>query len=660
MDINPEVENVHSIKIKFTVYQSSEILGSPSFTVGMYAADAIEEGPLSFFQTGAGANLAQEQYVIATELDSGAVEYEIDIPYSEISKGGLQKLVFRFWPEVTASNPEFSLMTSGDVDMEALFAPIDIPGLNIPVLDVTTVDDYSVPFGEFVLDSESAARILFNGDANSGEPQAFLAIAIMFDGVIMEMSEDSGFPLRDFSTMLEPEVILQSLHREIRLSNASEDMMSSIVLIHDMIDPETNLVRGGWMYNRDRDRIDVEVVMPERETHTSLGFAAAISKIHPDTPDKDEEPHHVLAREIFETLAVGIAEHEIVEIGGEYYYAPEGISADGQLIVRPEVMGNSLTAIDIYKYIKNDLGNAEKAERFLIGFANTLDLMLEMQEQTPTNLFPEKIIAQFSEDESSYSLIAEGDEFYIGNDFFLPEGNEYMHSFGTLFEMQDEKNILNASLISSMPGNTQEEKWAAYEQEVRVQDAVSRLLATRTKSLNFVYRFYLAQGETVAARYNINTGKPIEFIDGVLTTPCTPGEATYLFRLAIVFGDVKMQGQARHIMATGLEELSAYFSDKYGDEIFTPEFWQENQDTVFVQQYFNEITKIYLVMFNDSDLGDAPNFVAEQPLPVPFGNLPAYLESVDVDMFLRHMWGLNMGQDVEKPMWMQDSALIEP
>ena len=451
--------------------------------------------------------------------------------------------------------------------------------------------------------------------------------------------------------------------REIRLS-AGGGTIDYLLLLNDMIDPDTNLVRGGWRYydvdRSQRDiQISIEAVKPERETHTSLGFAAAaLSMPRMVTPDSPvlEEPPHVLAKKIFETLAVGIAENEIVEIGGEYYYAPEGLSESGRLIVRPEAMGDSLAAIEIYKYIKNDLGDAEKAERFLIGFANTFDLMLEMQEQTPTNLFPEKIIVQFTEDESSYSFIAEKDEFYIGDDFFLPKRDEYMHSEGTLWGMEEQSDIRNASsLMLSMPGESQEEKWAFYEREVRVQDAVARILVARTKSLNFVYRFYLAQGDALSARYNINTGKPIELIDGVLRTPCTPGEASSLFQLATVFGDVEMQGQARHIIATGLEELSVYFSDKYDDEIYTPEFWQENQDTVFVQLYFDELTMLRLMLLHGGEANIDSNFVVENPLPTPFGNLLAYFESSDVEAFLRHIWNLNMSEDVEKPAWMQSA-----
>lgn len=660
LPVNPGLDNIGSIRVSFSILKDAGMPSGRNFFIGTLAPSLAypdeSDGQLYSdpYYDEVKINVPyqpefmeyMDRYMSITEHDDSSTHYELDIPYDQF-RSGRTKLLLRFLPDVKFSDLEFVVMGYGvnlDLLTELPDAISDMRVLNIwSPEDAAAVED-EFPYAHIFLDN------LWNPEL--GEDYNFIYSDILADGDIANSTffysvdaftshfgavEIWTVPVSSVEYLTNipgnPDILPEILSGYINVywrADRPEMMPFWKFIENEMMDPETNLVTGVWA-----DYPVKAKVQPERRTYANLGILDAMLVSYSDSRVS------TYLDPLLSRLAEGIATHEILEINGDYYYVPEGINPDGSITVRANALGYAETIFFVYEYLAKDMEKQELADKMLRGYANSLQLMLVAQEDTPSNLLPERITVNFGED-GTHSINYDG-EFYIGNTFFFSAGlgtDGASAQFGKMTTgLPNWLTYFDA--VSYTPGSTQQDKWENYEAATRRYDAAYRILNSTYRILYNVYTFQ-AQDGRFASRYTLD-GQAVEFADGVLTTPGTPGEALGWYLIGAIFHDNNMQGRAQYIIATGMGEMENYFSEQlkaYPDyNSFSQDrtFFRDNKDTVFARNHLLEVSHIYTVLLKYSSAGSSsPPFGQEYITNWEHGDVDQILERVrmkNVDVF---------------------------
>lgn len=281
-------------------------------------------------------------------------------------------------------------------------------------------------------------------------------------------------------------------------------------VLDNMVDPETGLIYGVW------DNAQGVLVATDRISRSTLQIAIAMM----GTENVDE------AR--IWALIDAVIEHELLYINGTYYYVPGGqLSADGTVELDLDdfavTEGFMSYFRDMIWYHKEDQQKDPLATyKTLEGFANSMELLLEGQEQNPTNLPPGTLRVTFNED-GTRTFESVG-EFHMDNVFFsiwaiAHEFNYAEATSGFQFMMAEKFNELIEHFLTAKADGNEEYAAQDLEQARRIASYYQnsmRIVNTSYQMYYDVYNFTKAQdGSTIfAAAYDVNTGDVV-FRDSV-------------------------------------------------------------------------------------------------------------------------------------------------
>ncbi len=295
-----------------------------------------------------------------------------------------------------------------------------------------------------------------------------------------------------------------------------------------------------------------------------------------------------------------IIANDLVVVGHRLYYAPNGIGEDGAMDLHLSDFAFNDEFIRLLAEYSNDTGG-RLAEEFgsamlLEGFANSLRLILEGQEQNPTRLPASHLSVFFTPDGMNYEL-APSDTFDMNNPFF---------SMGlTTFELfahalEEFKFIVNPgsfkSILERLSGVKNGDYNESQEQLIREGAAMYAemynaftLVNTYYESCLDVYHFLKVQpSDTIYAnQYNVYTGEKIDgptdtlYAEFSMLAPFvqrfgTPATTLNYFSLAGLFNDEIMVKETGHLLIVNFDMYTSEMFSRYSSELTNPDLYADN------------------------------------------------------------------------------------
>lgn len=213
-----------------------------------------------------------------------------------------------------------------------------------------------------------------------------------------------------------------------------------------------------------------------------------------------------------------IINHQIVRVGNKLYYAPNGFSEDGMMDLKlSDFAINDQLIRFLAEYSVDSRGRLDEkfgCAIFLEGFANSMELILEAQEQSPTRLPSSEVKVIFHED-YSYELLP-SDTFNINDSYFSMWLMSYQQFEVVVdnFKGRDQPGLdalikrINANNDGSYNTNQEEMIREAMAMYAERYDAY-RIVNTYYKSCLNIYNFVKTQSSSTvyAAGYNVDTGE---------------------------------------------------------------------------------------------------------------------------------------------------------
>jgi|GEM_PF-2295288 len=230
----------------------------------------------------------------------------------------------------------------------------------------------------------------------------------------------------------------------------------------------------------------------------------------------------VLSNDEIDFMVNSIIANDLIRMGDTLYYAPHGISDDGvmQLKLSDFAISSDLFRIFIdYSNDENRLDEKYGNAMLLEGFANSLKLVLEGQEQNATRLPASELKVIFTDGGNNYELQS-SDTFDINNSFFAVGLIAFM-DFGvvnngggrfTALKFEKTKDA-TAKKLSAGNDGVYSDRQAAYirECEALYSEIYSAYTIQNTlyESWLSIYNFLQVQPSRTAyaPKYNVHTGQ---------------------------------------------------------------------------------------------------------------------------------------------------------
>ena len=436
--------------------------------------------------------------------------YSVRIPYEQFN-GGARDLVLQFLPGATYDNVQIYADGGGSFDSGRLDeliseqAPVEVEDFN----NLTSWMGAEAESLEGMIWRDITAQI---ASMRKWSPDVISDGLINPDGTTNMYLADYGLEEYEDEIVGEFGVVPEGVMALIIAVDDSDYLSFSrnrtalvTFVLDNMVDPETGLIYGVW------DNAQVALVATDRVSGATLQIASAMLA----TNDVD------LTR--IQALFDAVIEHEILEIGGIYYYVPGGeLNADGTI----ELDLADFAVPDSFMSYFNDMiwyGQEDQQEdpmatyKMLEGFANSMELLLEGQELNPTNLPAETIRVTFNED-GSRTFESVG-EFYMDNPLFSVWSVSYGHSYATAtsgfqFMMAEKFDELIEHFLTAKSDGNEEYATQELEQARKIASYYQnsmRIVNTCYQMYYDIYNFTKAQnGNTIfAAVYDVNTGEII-------------------------------------------------------------------------------------------------------------------------------------------------------
>ena len=433
--------------------------------------------------------------------------YVVNIPYEQFN-GGASDLVLQFLPGATYANVR--IYVDGDESFDAAKLE-ELTAEKAPIL----VEDFNDLTSWMGAEAQSLEGMIWRDVTAQIATLSKWSPNVISDGLIntdgtanmyladydLEGYEDEI--IGDFGVVPEGIMALIMAVDDSDFLSFSRNRTALVTFVLDnMVDPETGLIYGVW------DNAQGALFATDRVSGATLQIASAMLA----TNDVD----HTRIQALFDA----VIEHEILEINNTYYYVPGGeIGEDGtiELDLADFAVTDSFLHyfLDMIWYDKEDQQEDPLATyKMLEGFANSLELLLEGQEQNPTNLPADTLTVTFNED-GTYNFESIG-EFHMDNLFFsvlpISQGHNYASATSGFQFMMAEKfdELIEHFLTAKGDGNeeyaTQEldqaRKIASYYQNSM------RIVNTSYQMYYDVYNFIkLQDGNTIfAAGYDVYSG----------------------------------------------------------------------------------------------------------------------------------------------------------
>ena len=609
--INPDVAGVYSLQVDFTIYTEMDTKGGTYVFAGLFPPDASFDTFQNIFQPDWSEDVVgNNSYTERIVNPDSSRTYHIEIPYSAFQSGKYQ-FSLRILNDVQASDPEFSILVQEGTNLADVFVDASYyKPSTAPVLSSTD------EFGE-VLIPNTAEYVNFTSYNGSPSIDIFplvrdahtSIIANYTDGAfvfwhgrnlgfnnpdVVEYLEENQITIDDNDVFILPEELAEAAILSFNDYYTQPQTFAYLQFAYErMLDEETNLLRGVYYIVPDFETFDPndsrnpflfdiypewntpqgELLFTERRNYAAIDFLELFAWLEFDMIDQDagvqvgsyydaalyySEEYQRPARQLFEHLALGVADNEIVEVNGQFYYAPEGVEMldDGtaSFVINPDVMGNALGILNAYNYLKFNLEDDVRSHRLLLGYAYTLSLMLEMQDQTPTNLFPEFIQVKISPD-GTKNFTPSG-EFNIANDFIINFPRDLFMA-ETLFMGMQRDNLEEKHLVQYMDGNTPEEKWENFVYVVEEQWAAFELVGGGYQAIMNVYDYWKTYG--LAGNVDVITGE-------ITNDHLSPAQAAAWFRVGYIAFDQQLRGEALKAMNDAMVEVADYYALHYNGE----------------------------------------------------------------------------------------------
>ena len=301
----------------------------------------------------------------------------------------------------------------------------------------------------------------------------------------------------------------------------------------------------------------------------------------------------VLTIDEIDFLMNSIIAYDIIRVGDTLYYAPNGISENGVMALNLSdfaINDEFFLLVSEYSLDGSRLDKEFGCAMLLEGFVNSLQLVLEAQEQNETRLPSEKLTVIFSSDGASYEL-QPSNTFDITNSFFsmgLGSYDSFLHcELGyEVYKNEFENRIKELKKVDKQ-NITDEETQIIRECEAIYSEMynVNTIANICYESWLNVYDFLKVQpsDNIYAPKYNVHTGEMIEAntdtlyyefsaMEPFIKRFGTPGTSINYHFLVSIFNDSKMVVESAHLTI-----ISYHFI--YHDRIFFfTEYDPENLD----------------------------------------------------------------------------------
>jgi len=233
----------------------------------------------------------------------------------------------------------------------------------------------------------------------------------------------------------------------------------------------------------------------------------------------------ILTNDEIDFLVNSIIKYDLKLIGEKIYYAPHGISSDGvmQLYLSDFVISSEL--FNVFMEYSNDssrLDDKYGLALLLEGYANSLKLILEAQEQNATRLPSKELKVKFTDGGGSYNL-QPSDVFDINDSYFAVNLREFegygrfwgdSEVFSELKFIKTDGSCADNLIIEEGAVFTEKQMESIRECEAEYSEVYNAYIIQNTlyESWLSVYNFLQMQPEETvyAPMYNVHTGEMIE------------------------------------------------------------------------------------------------------------------------------------------------------
>ncbi len=522
-----ERESVESITIEFDLIETIAPLDpvtfgySRGFFIGIHNFDTIPIMPpwannqnieaFRIFSEQRGGDTDRDKFLEFPELAVSMQKYverdgnhiRMVIPYSEFSNAS-KSLTLQFLPGTTFGNLTAQLFCDEGLDIDKitrLVENIETDLFHEVVLPLINVDESNMIPASM---AESQDHI---NDMIYGQKIINQGLVINSDGSInmpvsmFDLGEYANEVQGKYATVPDGLVSVFMTLTMDRFTKAER---------RQVIDFTLNLIDENGQFAGIYDISQEKMVATDRKV-SALPILSAML-MHLD--------FGILSDQEIDQVLNSIINNQIVRVGNKLYYAPNGFGENGvmELNLSDFAINDQLFRV-LAKYSVDSNGRLDEkfgCALFLEGFANSLELILEAQEQNPTRLPSPEVKVRFHED-FSYDLEPSG-TFKINDSYFSLWLNTYQQ-----FELyiNDFKSgdipALNSLIQSIRPisdgsysENQQEKIRKAMAMYAERYDAY-RIVNTYYKSCLDIYNFVKSQTSSsiYAAGYNVDTGEMV-------------------------------------------------------------------------------------------------------------------------------------------------------
>jgi hypothetical protein len=405
--------------------------------------------------------------------------YMLAIPYEQFL-GGRTSLVLGFLPGTTFSMPEVSVAGS-EIFAESILDELGVEQ-SIPMYNVEPVVRQFWD-GSFEVTNDFAR---FNGwIKNEWSPLFENAYQ---NGIFYMPVSDYLDVLGSYAEEIDGTyaVIPDGLPLALHVIN---DSYSKTFLMAHMVDPETGLIHGIW-------DIEQNQLVASDRTVANLPIAASYFQNDPGFAYQ---------------LLSAVAQYEVIDVDGHWIYAPRGINANQEITVR---LADLAMNEDAFQMI-TDTKDPEIRVKLLEAYANTLGLILEVQEQSNTNLPPSEFIVKFESNNTHSIRKVEGPlgDFNINDPFYTFSSSMQEVATDMVLnhigpQLSGVDNEFNRAWSLATDPEQQTVVLANAKRIIDEADSSFKILYYNYRIFYHIYTFQRQDG-LFAARYDIDSGNTL-------------------------------------------------------------------------------------------------------------------------------------------------------
>lgn len=458
------------------------------------------------------------RYAEILEGTDGARHYTVTIPYEQFN-GRKPELAVQFLPGTTFTSPSVTVVASARVAEDDIWVAIT-EGAENPVPDHSWLDEYW--HDEWDISTTDSSGVLNEFFATSGKvPEEGRFYMVPAGEIYYQVStfNPSIYKMPAVEFGLENEIegdyvfvpsamrfldawMMQEMYHESEDNHPLEEEVIFFVQEH-MIDPETGLIHGVWDFTVSPQYGKGRLIKTD-EVYSNFVFLSSINLHDPFYWRTRESRKEAFA--IAYQVLVNAVDQEIVEApNGKLVIAPQGIGADQTIHLALEDLGWGMDNIAMFYDLLRLHDDGERARRLFDAYANTLQFLMEAQQETPSNLLSEEVNIHFAED-GTYTFEYIGD-FDISNPFFMHLMMKYEGYIDLKNKYVDIRWLDYAYLIKAYD-DVDPYAWEERIQEAYVGENGERIAFPMYTILYNTYTFMRHDGY-YTGRYAIEDGSPL-------------------------------------------------------------------------------------------------------------------------------------------------------